>query len=129
MTGVLPIRRSSSQSSLNTFEKYTLLRSGRLVPVFGFIENKVRGLPLKYGVDFFAIKSWYDIYHLGGMEICNLRSVIEALSEYVDYGQDALKGETMRGLAGNEVKLDPHMFGTGLTKVDSKDVWSIPRHP
>ncbi len=84
------------------------------------------GLPLKCGVDFFAIKSWYDIYRLGGMEICNPRSVIEALSEHVNYGQDVRKGEIMRLFAGNEVKLDPHMFGNDLTKVDSKDAWPIP---
>lgn len=47
-----------------------------------------------------------------GVEICNSRSMIEALTEYVDCGQDAHKGETMRTLAGNEVKLDPHMFET-----------------
>ncbi len=106
-----------------------MFRSDRLVPVFGFTEDKVRGLPLKYGVDFFAIKSWYDIYHLGGMEICNPRSVIEALSEYADYGQDALKDETMVMLVGNEIILNPNMFGNDLTKVDYRDTWPIPRHP
>ncbi len=139
MTGILPIRRTSSQSGLNVFEEYTMLDSWRLAPFFGFAEDEVRGLCEKRGADFAKIKSWYDGYRLEGMTIYNPISVakaiekgrcdgywtatcaIEALTEYLNYGNGALKGEAMSLLAGEEVKLEPLMFDNDLTKVDSKD--------
>ncbi len=139
MTGILPIRRTSSQSGLNVFEEYTMLSSWRLAPFFGFTEDEVKGLCEKRGADFAKIKSWYDGYRLEGMAIYNPISVvnaiedgvcdgywtatcaIEALTEYLNYGNGALKNEAMSLLAGERVMVSPRRFDNDLTKVDSKD--------
>ncbi len=139
MTGILPIRRTSSQSGLNVFKECTMLSSWRLATFFGFAEDEVRGLCEKRGADFAKIKSWYDGYRLGGTTIYNPISVvkaiergrcdgywtstcaIEALAEHLNYGNGALKSEAMSLLAGEEVKLEPLMFGNDLTRVNSKD--------
>jgi hypothetical protein len=139
MTGILPIRRYSTQSTLNMFTEYNMLDSDRLAPLYGFTEAEVKGLCEKTGMDFGEIKSWYDGYRLGGMEIYNPKSVvtalekhrcgnywtatsaIEAVTDYMSYDHGALKGEIASMIAGGKAPLDPEKFSSDLTKIDSKD--------
>ncbi len=139
MTGILPIRRYSTQSALNVFEEYNMLSPKGLAPFFGFTEGEVKSLCEKHGADFAEIKSWYDGYRLGGMEIYNPKSVVEAIqtgecgdywtstsaieavTNYMSYDRGALKGEIIRMLAGERVVVSPGRFGNDLTQIDSKD--------
>ena len=139
MTGIFPIRRYRTQSSLNMFEEYNMLDPDCLAPYFGFTENEVKELCRERGVDFSEIKSWYDGYRLGGMEIYNPKSVsvavqkkkcskywvessaIEAVTDYMNYDHGVLKGEIMRMLAGERVELNPSRFKNDLTEITSKD--------
>ena len=139
MTGILPIRRYNTQSALNVFAEYNMLEPDRLAPLFGFTEEEVRELCAKHGMDFGEIKSWYDGYRLGGIEIYNPKSVataldkgkcgdywvatsaIEAITDYMNFDGGVLKGEIARMLIGEKVEIDPGKFGNDLSKVDSKD--------
>ncbi len=139
MTGILPIRRYVTQSALNMFKEYNMLRPRSLASLFGFTEAEVKELCRRHGAGFPEIKDWYDGYRLGGMEIYNPKSVvdaiqegacrkywaatsaIEAVTDYMDYDQGALKAEITRMLAGERVALDPDKFSNDLTRVDSKD--------
>ncbi len=139
MTGILPIRRYITQSTLNMFAEYNMLRARGLAYLFGFTEDEVKDLCDKHGADFNEIKSWYDGYRLGGMEVYNPKSVVEAIQEkrcskywtassaieavtdYMNFDKGALKGEITRMLAGERVELNPDRFSNDLTKVDSKD--------
>ncbi len=139
MTGILPIRRYSTQSTLNMFKEYNMLDSSDLVSYVGFTEDEVKGLSTKYNRDFNLIKEWYDGYKLNDIEIYNPKSVVEAVISgkckdywvqtsareavvyYMGYDNGELKDTISRMLVGEKVNIDPTMFENDLTKVNSRD--------
>ena len=139
MTGILPIRRTSSQTLLNNFELYDMIDSYKLAPYIGFTEDEVIELCNKYHKDFNEIKRWYKGYILNGISLYNPISVveavlrgkckdywnrtssIEALTDHMNYGNGALKDEVFEMLLGNKVSVNVRMFSNDLTKIDSKD--------
>ena len=139
MTGILPIRRYFTQSTLNMFTEYNMLSPRELAPLFGFTEAEVKSLCEKHNANFEQIKNWYDGYRLNGLEIYSPKSVVEAIrvgacrkfwtassaieavADYMNFDKGALKAEIMRMLAGDKVELDPDKFSNDLTRVDSKD--------
>ncbi len=139
MTGILPIRRYSSQSALNMFREYNMIRPLGLESCFGFTEEETKELCLKYNMDFNLVKEWYDGYHLNNTEIYNPKSVCEALlsglcidywvnttaresvMEYMNYDNGALKDLITRMLTGEEIKVDVRKFDNDLTKINSSD--------
>lgn len=44
MTGILPIARYNTQSALNNFNEYTILKSSNYSQYYGFTENEVKTL-------------------------------------------------------------------------------------
>ena len=139
MTGILPIRRYSTQSTLNMFAECNMLEPGSLSPFFGFTEGETKALCESYGRDFSEIKSWYDGYRLDGIEIYNPKSVveavesgkcrdywtrtssIEAVTDYMNYDHGALKATIARLLSGESQPLDADLFRNDLTMVNSAD--------
>ena len=139
MTGILPIRRYSTQSTLNMFTEYNMIRSRGLESYFGFTEEEVKGLCNKYNRDFNEIKSWYNGYKLNGYDIYNPKSVveavlsgecsdywtktsaIEAVTDYMNYDNGVLKDTIARMLTGEKVEVKTYKFENDLTKVDSTD--------
>jgi hypothetical protein len=139
MTGILPIRRYSTQSTLNMFTEYNMVSPRGLGCHFGFTEAEAKALCERYGRDFDEIKSWYDGYRLDGMEIYNPKSVVEAIesgvcddywvqtsaieavTDYMNYDHGALKSIIAAMLSGESAPADPGPFSNDLTKVDSKD--------
>ena len=139
MTGILPIRRYSTQSTLNMFVEYNMLDPDCLAPLFGFTAEEVQALCDEHGMGFTEIKSWYDGYKLGGIEIYNPKSVVEAMdlkrcgnywtktsaieavTDYMNFDHGALKGEIVRMLNGEAVELNPDKFSNDLTIVNSRD--------
>ena len=116
MTGILPIRRYSTQSTLNMFTEYNMLDSFPIESYVGFTEDEVIGLCNKYNRDFNEIKSWYNGYNLNGVSLYNPKSVveavlrgkckdywvqtsaIEAVTNYMNYDNGALKGIITRNI-------------------------------
>ncbi len=139
MTGILPIKRYSSESDLNNFKEYNMLNPRDIPDSFGFTEGEVKELCEKWSMDFSEIKSWYDGYRLSGIEIYNPKSVVEALTdhlcgnywtstgnidpvkEYMNYDGGALKGEIIKMLAGEKAPVNVELFRNDLTNVNSKD--------
>ncbi len=139
MTGILPIKRYSSQSDLNNFTEYTMLDPDGIPDSFGFTEGEVKDLCEKWSMDFDEVKSWYDGYRLKGIEIYNPRSVVKAMTdhecgdywmatastepveEYMSYDGGALKGEFTKMLAGEKVPVNVSRFRNDLTQVNSHD--------
>ena len=139
MTGILPIRRYSTQSTLNMFTEYNMVKPRGFGKYFGFTEDETKALCERYGRDFNEIKSWYDGYRLDGMEIYNPKSVaeaiesgvcddywvqtsaIEAVTDYLNYDHGALKATIARLLSGERVSIDPGSFGNDLTMITSGD--------
>ncbi len=80
MTGILPIKRYSTQSTLNMFKEYNMLNPRDIADSFGFTEEEVKDLCSKHGADFATMKKWYDGYNLKGLDIYNPQSVFEAIT-------------------------------------------------
>lgn len=57
LTGILPIKRTMTQSALNNFDEYTMLNPGPLASFIGFTEEEVKGLSDTYKIDFNKIKN------------------------------------------------------------------------
>lgn len=81
MTGVLPIAKYSTSSTINMFDEYTFLNDEDFDIYFGFTENEVEKLCSQQNkVSMNELKTWYNGYITpGGHEIYNPRSVAFAL--------------------------------------------------
>ena len=139
MTGILPIRRYSTQSTLNMFNEYNMIDSSTLTEFVGFTEQEVKDLCVKYHRNFDEIKNWYDGYKLNGIEIYNPKSVVEsisrnkcgdywvltsateAVSHYMNYDHGELKAIIAKLIAGEKVSVNVGKFQNDLTQVNSKD--------
>mgnify|MGYP004507437109 CR=1 FL=1 len=139
MTGILPIRRYSTQSTLNMFTEYNMIDSDNLASYVGFTEDEVKGLCIKYQRDFNEIKKWYNGYKLNDVLLYNPKSVveavlknkckdywtqtsaIEAVTNYMNYDHGVLKDTIAKMLTGLEADVDPLAFDNDLTKIDSCD--------
>ncbi len=88
MTGVLPIAKYSSGSTINNFNEYTMATDDLFSEYFGFTEAEVDDLYSRYeartscrNVSREDLKYWYDGYHTPSSErMYNPRSVVEALT-------------------------------------------------
>ena len=139
MTGILPIRRYSTQSTLNMFTEYDMINPRELNSFIGFTEDEVKDLCKKYNRDFNEIKSWYNGYNLNGVSLYNPKSVveavlrgkckdywvqtsaIEAVTNYMNYDNGKLKDIICKMLLGEKVKVNVRKFENDLTKVNSSD--------
>ena len=139
MTGILPIRRYSTQSTLNMFTEYDMINPRELDSFIGFTEDEVKDLCKKYNRDFNEIKSWYNGYNLNGVSLYNPKSVveavlrgecddywvqtsaIEAVTNYMNYDNGELKDIICKVLLGEKAKVNVRKFENDLTKVNSSD--------
>ncbi len=140
MTGILPIKRYSAESTLNMFKEYNMLNPRNLAQYIGFTEKEVKTLCIDYHSDFEMMKKWYDGYHFKyGTDVYNPKSVVEAITEkgfsdywtstgalesvtnYMDYDNGELKDVITLMMAGEKVRLDVSLFENDLTKIDSRD--------
>ncbi|MCD8337827.1 MAG: ATP-binding protein [Lachnospiraceae bacterium] len=88
MTGVLPIAKYSSGSTINNFNEYTMATDDLYSAYFGFTDAEVDDLYLRYEarisdrkISRRDLKDWYDGYHTPSSErMYNPRSVVEALT-------------------------------------------------
>ncbi|MCD7708268.1 MAG: ATP-binding protein [Clostridiales bacterium] len=94
MTGILPIAKYSSGSSLNHFREYDMATDTKFTEYFGFTEEEVDELyerylkinakmqPEKRRVTREGLREWYDGYHMDdGRSMYNPRSVVCALDD------------------------------------------------
>ena len=89
MTGILPIAKYSSGSELNMFAEFTMTTEQRFSEYFGFTDEEVDGLQLRYIENCASTKmvtrddlrEWYDGYHTRkGERLYNPRSIVLSLS-------------------------------------------------
>ncbi len=139
MTGILPIRRYSTQSAINMFREYNMVSPKELAPCAGFTAEEVKTLCAEYHRNFDELREWYDGYRLDGIDIYSPKSIveavlsgkckdywvqtssIEAVTNYMNYDHGELKDVIAKMLAGYEAMVDPSRFDNDLTKVDSCD--------
>ena len=85
MTGILPVAKYLSESTLNTFKEYTMLEDTIYDKYFGFTENEVEELCKSQDkISMSELKEWYNGYKThDGIDLYNPRSVIYALEDGV----------------------------------------------
>lgn len=139
MTGIFPITRYNTESTLNMFDEYTVLDDSPLTEFFGFTQQEVDVLCEKNDIDKEQMRKWYDGYHYGGMSLYSPYSVIKAIirrsfkdywtattsvesvMEYMNYDGGILKESIVRMMPGDRVKFNPDRFKNGLSTIDSQD--------
>ena len=140
MTGILPIKKYKTESALNNFTEYSMVKPGPLAPFFGFSKDEVKILAEKSNFDFDELEQWYDGYQIGNqLSMFNPNSVIQALyhqwcesywgatgafttvATYIQMNFSGLKDDIIRMLAGNRVKVDPTKFQNDMSVVASED--------
>ncbi len=140
MTGILPIKKFGSQSELNDFNEYTMIKPYELSQFVGFTEDEVKEICLKRNVDFEKMKFWYDGYSYPEVgTIYNPYSVMRAseyndfsthwvqtvspyaLDEIIDRDYDGLQKAVAELVGGIEVKVNTDGFANDLVSFKGKD--------
>ena len=139
LTGILPIKRTTTQSALNNFNEFTMVSPKKLAPYFGFLKEEVQGLCNKYEMDFKEVKKWYDGYLLKGEHVYNPRAVVnsmedqelqsywtqtssyESINALIKMNFDGLKETIIDMLSGNQVEIQTMTFQNDMTSFKNKD--------
>lgn len=139
MTGILPIKKIKTQSALNNFTEFSMLDAKVLAPYFGFTENEVKDLCIRYKRNFELVKKWYDGYLLEGYHVYNPTSVVnvmlwgkynsywyatgsyEAIRPLINKDFPGLRTDVIAMLSGNRVKVKPMSFQNDMEHFYNRD--------
>lgn len=140
MTGILPIKKYKTQSTLNNFQEYSMVKPGGIAGFFGFTKDEVKVVAAKNGMDYDELEKWYDGYQIGNEQsIFNPNSVMtavrehwcesywgrtgaaDAISSYICMNYEGLKDDIIMMLAGGRCKVDPTGFKNDLSEIHSRD--------
>ena len=140
MTGILPIKKYKTESALNNFIEYSMVKPGEMAQYFGFTKNEVRALAAKHGMDFNELEKWYDGYQIGPEpSMFNPNSVMQAVRQgwcesfwastgsfdavagYIGKNFDGLKDDIICMIGGGRVKVNTTKFQNDMSVVRSKD--------
>lgn len=140
MTGILPIKKYGTQSALNNFYEYTMIKPGFFAEYVGFTEKEVKSLCEEYQVSFEEMKRWYDGYYFERVgHVYNPKAVVEAiLSEefenywtatetyeslrfYIEMNFEGLKDDIIWMLGGNRCRVTVRSFQNDMVSVKNKD--------
>ena len=148
LTGILPIKRYNTESALNNFCEYSMIRPGKMATTLGFTYDEVVSLCKKHGADMAEMESWYDGYRIGkASHMFNPYSVIKAINmesygsywtttsaydsvrTYIEMNFEGLKDDIVRMLAGERVYVNTSKFQNDMRIVRSKnDVLTVLIH-
>lgn len=139
ITGILPVKKIKDESALNNFIEYTMLGADNFTPYFGFTEEEVKDLCVKYEMNFDSVKEWYNGYLIDGMHMYNPNSVYQAMvrhklnsywkntsafdtiNTYITLNYDGLKEDVLKMLSGGRVPVIVNTFSNDLSIINSRD--------
>ena len=111
-----------------------------MAPFMGFIEDEVKDLSSKVGMDFEEQKRWYDGYNLDGLDVYSPKSVIssvtkkrcddywvetgsyEAVTDYISLDFEGLKEDVISMFAGNKVEVRTSFYRNTMSFETKDDV-------
>ena len=148
MTGILPIKKYKTESTLNNFQEYSMVEPRRMGKFFGFTKDEVRVLAEKHDMDFDELEKWYDGYQIGDeLSMFNPNSVMQAIDSgrcrsfwastgandavvnYIQMNYEGLKDDVISMLAGGRCSVDPTGFQNDMSIIHSKnDVFTVLIH-
>ena len=140
MTGILPIKKYNTQSALNNFEEYSIVKPGKLDAFFGFTPAEVEKLAQHGTVSPDELRDWYDGYEIGEEKsVYNPYSVMKALSRgycdtfweatgasdsvatYIRQNFEGLKDDVIKMLAGERCRVNTSKFQNDMHIITCKD--------
>ena len=140
MTGILPIKKYGQHSALNMFWEYSMVAQNAFEEFTGFTQEEVKELCERYHMDFAEMGNWYDGYQFRRFRhVYNPRSVVaamkngffsnywtstesyEALKIYMEMDFDGLRGDILRMLGGERVKVNTLSFRNDMRNFRIKD--------
>ena len=147
MTGILPIKKYGTQSALNMFKEYSIVKPYDFMTFIGFTDDEVKALCCKYQVDLGQMRFWYNGYTFDGTHIYNPNSVIfaiedrhfdnywtktesfESLADYISLNFDGLKDDVIRLVSGQSVECKLDGFTNDMSMLNNKhDVFALLIH-
>ena len=147
LTGILPIKRTHTQSALNNFDEYTMLGAGALAPYIGFTEKEVKTLCERYQKSFESVKCWYDGYRLGEFHVYNPNAVVslmlrgefqsywsqtgtyESIVPFLNMNFDGLRTCIIEMLSGASTGVDVSTFQNDMVSfADKNDILTLLIH-
>ncbi|MDY3848310.1 MAG: AAA family ATPase [Prevotella sp.] len=148
LTGILPIKRYNTESALNNFCEYSMIRPGKMAKDLGFTYEEVEALCEKHEMDLHEMERWYDGYRIGrASRMFNPYSVFKAIRNeeygsywtttgaydsvitYIQMNFEGLKDDVIRMLAGERVSVNTLKFQNDMYIVKSKnDVLTVLIH-
>ena len=140
ITGILPIKKNKTQSSLNQFYEYTMLRPLELEPFVGFLPSEVDALCEKFGMDRAEAAAWYDGYMFPHEHhVYNPNSVahamksrefgsywtqtdsFESLLDYINADLDGVYDDVMCMIGGGRVDVNTGTYDNSFTVPKNKN--------
>ena len=139
LTGILPVKKETTQSALNNFDEFTMLDAGALASYIGFTELEVEKLCDKYHKDFAEVKRWYDGYVLENQQVYNPKAVVsvmlrgnfqsywsqtgtyEVVVPLINMDFDGLKQAIIEMISGSTVEVDTGTFQNDTVSFSSRD--------
>ena len=141
LTGILPIKKYNSQSTLNGFDEYNMLAPGDFAKYFGFTEDEVAEIVKspKCQISHQDLKEWYEGYKIKGVDIYNPNSVTKAVSrnECISYWSgtssneevvrlinmnfDGIKQDILNLIEGREIAFNCGRFQNDMVSIKSED--------
>ena len=148
LTGILPIKKYNTESALNNFNEYSMIRPGKMSESLGFTHEEVEVLCRSHGMDLSEMERWYDGYRIGkASRMFNPYSVMKAIYNeeygsywtttgaydsvitYIQMNYEGLKDGIIRMLAGERVYVNTTKFQNDMSIVRSKnDVLTVLIH-
>ncbi|MBP5366962.1 MAG: AAA family ATPase [Bacteroidales bacterium] len=140
MTGILPIIKVESQSALNNFDEYSVIRPAKTAKYYGFTPDEVINICNKYNLDFELMQHAYDGYIIGSEKsIFNPNSVMMAVEDgkynshwsksasyttiehYIKNDIDGLRDKIVRMLNGEKVSISVTSFRNDMKNIETCD--------
>ena len=148
LTGILPIKKYNTESALNNFREYSMIRPGKMSSALGFTHEEVETICQKHGMDMKEMERWYDGYRIGkASRMFNPYSVMRAIDEeeyrsywtttgaydsvitYIQMNFDGLKDDIIKMLSGEPVYVNTTKFQNDMRVVNSRnDVFTVLIH-
>ena len=140
MTGILPVKKYKTQSSLNQFREFSMLRPLVLEKYVGFLPAEVDALCEKFDMDRAEAAEWYDGYMLphehhvynpcSVAQAMTYRSygsywtqtdTFESLLDYINNDLDGVYQDVMSMIGGERIVIDTNSYDNSFTTPQCKD--------
>lgn len=141
MTGILPIKKDGTESSVSDFDEYTIISPGKFAEYTGFTEKDISKIcSINNNISADDLKAWYDGYSLDERNtIYNPYSVMQAVERgklesywrkttaaetlftYINLDFKGLQEDIARLIAGEQIEVDVNTFNNDVKSFNSKD--------